>query len=342
MIGFYYGSSLPATESLKSGIYFIVNEGKGQLYRVRADATDAVLVAETTNASLIADVEQAKKDIQANATSVGSALASIKTITDSYGKTLKNITDEVSTIRTIANNAQEQATINETDIATANRKITANENAISTIEADYLKKEDKTELSGVINSKANQTALDAVSRVANAAATKTALEAEVTRAKGEEEALDERLVEVEAFFKLAEGEQLDTAFDTLVEIQNYLDTEGEVANKMLQDIADNAAAIKAADDKAVAAQNKANANATEIAKKAAQADLKALKDRVEANEGSITSINTALDGEDGVKAKLTAVDIKATNNATAIGTNTSNIEALMTALEWKQLNLKNI
>lgn len=326
MIGFYYGSSLPAPESLKSGIYFIVNEGKGQLYRVQADATDAVLVAETTNASLIADVEQAKKDIQANATSVGSALTSIKTITDSYGKTLKNITDEVSTIRTIANNVKEQATTNKTDIETANSKITTNEKAISAIKADYLKKEDKTELSGVIDSKA----------------TKTALETEVTRAKGEEKALDERLVEVEAFFKLAEGEQLDTAFDTLVEIQNYLDTEGEVANKMLQDIADNAAAIKAADDKAVAAQNKANANATEIAKKAAQADLKALKDRVEANEGSITSINTALDGEDGVKAKLTAVDIKATNNATAIGTNTSNIEALMAALEWKQLNLKNI
>lgn len=133
MIGFYQGSSLPEKANLKMGIYFIVSEGKGKLYRVLADGADAVLVAETTDASLIADVAKAKEDIQKNATSVAGAIASIKKITDLHGETLKNITDEASAIRTIAEGARDQAATNKTDIATANGKITANENAIKAI-----------------------------------------------------------------------------------------------------------------------------------------------------------------------------------------------------------------
>lgn len=137
MIGFYHGSSLPVTANLKSGIYFIVNEGKGKLYRVLADATEAVLVAETNNdtefAALQAAVEQAQKDIQANATSVAGALASIKKITDAHGETLGKITTEAASIRTLAQGAADQASTNKADIKTANEKIKANEDAIKAI-----------------------------------------------------------------------------------------------------------------------------------------------------------------------------------------------------------------
>ena len=137
MIGFYQGSTLPAKENLKMGVYFIVSEGKGKLYRVLADGADAVLVAETNNdqefATLSAAVEQAQKDIQANATSVAGALASIKKITDLHGETLQNITTEAASIRTLAQGAADQSATNKNDIATANGKITANEQAISAI-----------------------------------------------------------------------------------------------------------------------------------------------------------------------------------------------------------------
>lgn len=137
MIGFYQGSVLPAKENLKMGVYFIVSEGKGKLYRVLADGADAVLVAETNNdqefATLSAAVEQAQKDIQTNATSVAGALASIKKITDLHGETLQNITTEAASIRTLAQGAADQSATNKNDIATANNNIQANTDAIAAI-----------------------------------------------------------------------------------------------------------------------------------------------------------------------------------------------------------------
>lgn len=141
-------------------------------------------------------------------------------------------------------------------------RITAVEGDVATIMGDYLKDADKTELEGKISAKADTTALDAVSAVANAAATQDALTEEVNRAKGEEarieglvtaeaqraanaeSGLSDRLDEVEAFFHLAEGESLDAALDTLKEIQTYITGEGAAADQMVLDIAANAQAIE--------------------------------------------------------------------------------------------------
>lgn len=90
---------------------------------------------------------------------------------------------------------------------------------VEAIEDDYLKAADKTELSG-------------------------AIAAEQARAEGVESGLDARLVEVETFFKTAEDETLDTALDTLVEIQKYVTTEGAAADEMVKDIAANTKAIE--------------------------------------------------------------------------------------------------
>lgn len=171
---------------------------------------------------------------------------------------------------------------------------------------------DKAAIEGAIALKADQTALDAVSGVANAAVKQSdynakveALEgedarieglvtAEVAKAREEEGKLDARLAEVEAFFELAEGEKLDTALDTLVEIQNYIVTEGVAADQMVLDIAANKKAIE---DHAATDHDFAAADATlkaelegKINGKVAQGDFDAVEDRVEVAEGKITVV----------------------------------------------------
>lgn len=141
------------------------------------------------------------------------------------------------------------------------------EGDVATIKGDYLKAADKTELEGKINAKADQTALDGVSEVANAAVKKAdydvkvaALEAEDARIAGlvateaadraaADEAIDARLEKVEAFFVGAaedegEGENLKNALDTLKEIQDFATGEGTAAAEMLESIAANAKAIE--------------------------------------------------------------------------------------------------
>lgn len=134
------------------------------------------------------------------------------------------------------------------------------QNAVDTLSGTHAT--DKKALEDAIALKADQTALDAVSAVANAAVKQAdydvkvkALEdedariaglvaAEAERAAGVEADHEERLVEVETFFKTAENETLDEALDTLVELQKYLGTEGAVADQMLLDIAANKKAIE--------------------------------------------------------------------------------------------------
>ena len=177
---------------------------------------------------------------------------------------------------------------------------------LGAVEADYLKAADKTELNNAIALKADQTALDAVSAVANAAVKQAdydlkvaaleaedarivgLVEAEAERAGGVEAGLDERLTEVETFFKTAEGETIDQAMDTLVEIQKYITEDGAAADQMVKDIAANKKAIE---DHVATDHDFAAADATlkaelegKINLKAAQADLTALTNRVTATE----------------------------------------------------------
>lgn len=114
-------------------------------------------------------------------------------------------------------------------------------------------------------------------------ADKSALEEEAARAAAAEEALDTRLVGVEAFFKTAEGETLDAALDTLKEIQDYITSDGTAAKEMVEDIAANTAAI--ATNTAAIATNAGNitknATAIETEKGRAEAAEKALSDRLD-------------------------------------------------------------
>lgn len=170
---------------------------------------------------------------------------------------------------------------------------------------------DKSTLEGAIALKADITALNAVSDVANAAVKQSdydvkvkALEDEDTRvaglvateksrAEGIEAGLDERLTEVEAFFKTTEGEKLDEALDTLVELQKYLGDEGAVADQMLLDIAANAKAIS---DHAAIDHDFAAADATLKDELTAEINKKADKTTVEAMDTAYKAADTALSG----------------------------------------------
>lgn len=206
---------------------------------------------------------------------------------------------------------------------------------------------DKKALEDAIALKADQTALDEVAGVANAAATKVELKAEEDRAKAEEARIEglvtaeaeraagveaglgERLDGVEAFFKLAEGEQLDTALDTLVEIQKYITDEGAAADQMVLDIAANAKAIEdhiATDHDFGAADEalKTELNA-EIAKKADATVVEAIDGRVEVLEGEM----------DTVEGKVSTLEGQMTEVQGAVATKAeqSALEAAVEALE---------
>ena len=222
---------------------------------------------------------------------------------------------------------------------------------------------DKATLEGAIALKADKTALEAVSGVANAAATKEefdaaveALEAEdvriaglvsaeAQRAAGVEAGLEERLVEVETFFKTADGETIDQAMDTLVEIQKYITEDGAAADQMVKDIAANKKAIEdhvatdhdfgAADE---ALEERVNA---EIAKKADKttvegiaADLDVAEGKIEVVEGKVSTLEGEMDAVEAAVA--TKAEAKALTDAvTALEGVDAGQETRIAALEAK-------
>lgn len=285
-----------------------------------------------------ADKEQVALDIaaavKAEEDARKEAVAGVQGAVDALAGT--HATDKKALEDAIALKANQTAL--EAEAATARAAEEANAAAIKVIADDYLKAADKAELVDDI---------EAVEAVANAAATKEAfdaavesleaedarivglVEAEAAKAREEEGKLDARLVEVETFFKTAEDETLDTALDTLVEIQKYLDGEGEVADQMLLDIAANKKAIEdhvavnhdfAAADAAI--EEKLNAA---IALKADASVVEAIDDRLEAEEGKVATLQGEM-----AQAKL---DIDAVEAAVATKAEAQALADAVEALE---------
>lgn len=174
---------------------------------------------------------------------------------------------------------------------------------------------DKAELEGKINLKADQSALDEVSGVANAAATKVALEAEIERAEGEEARIEglitaevERATEVEADFK-SRIEAMEVFWDTtedkdgvvnkLKEIQDYIASDETGAAEMLGSINKNKEDIAAMDEAYKAADDTLQGNIDTLSgvvdTKAAQSDLEELEGRMDDAEGAIEAVEGRLD-----------------------------------------------
>ena len=145
---------------------------------------------------------------------------------------------------------------------------TALKNKVATIEGDYLKAADKTELQGNI---------DTVSGVANAAKEK-----------------------IDTFMLAADVKE--GAVDTLKEIQDYITSDGAAAQKMTQDIAANAQAIKDEADRAKAAE-KVNADAIAVLNGAdtvegsVAAQVKAVADDLKDHKAAQVTKEAEVDGK---------------------------------------------
>ncbi len=279
-----------------------------------------------------------------------------KTVAEQIAEAVQVVQDEVDALeQTHATDKAELVKAIEDEAQTREEAVQGVQDAVDELAGTHAT--DKAALEAAIALKADQTALDAVSAVANAAATKEefdaaveALEAEDARIEGlvtaeaakareEEGKLDARLVEVETFFKTAEGQTLDEALDTLVELQKYLEEEGAVADQMILDIAANATAIEEMDEAYKAADEdlqdaidavegrmdtaEGDIDALEGRMTTAEADIDAVEGRMTTAEGAITALQQAV-GEGGsvdaqIDAKIAALDADVTSAAVEEG-----------------------
>lgn len=176
---------------------------------------------------------------------------------------------------------------------------------VDAIEADYLKAADKTALEGEIST-------------------------EKTAREEADSALDARLAKTEAFFVTTEGETLDTALDTLIEIQTYIKSEGAGADEMVKNIAANKKAIE---DEAARAKGIENGHETRIAA-LEDIDHEAYKAADTALETKLnSSIATKADSSvvTGINTRLTTAEGEIDSLQAAIGTDGSVTKAIADA-----------
>lgn len=192
-------------------------------------------------ADLVAEAATARAAEQANAAAAKAAQDDVDALEAKVGE----VPADKTVVQMIAE-AQTNATYDDTDL----------KNRVATIEGDYLKAADKTELQGNI---------DTVSGVANAAKNK-----------------------IDAFMLAADVKE--GAVDTLKEIQDYITSDGTAAQKMTQDIAANAQAIKDEADRAKAAE-KANADDIVILKGADTVEGSVAKAVKDAKDAVMTEVN---------------------------------------------------
>lgn len=217
-----------------------------------------------------ADATQKANAVQANVDELAGLVGTLP-----EGTTAKDVVDYV--------NIKTAGIATDAALGELQNQLSGVQGEVATIKGDYLKGSDKTELEGKINAKADQTALDAVSEVANAAVkqsdynTKVAaleaedarivdlIEAEAERADGVEKGLDARIKAVEDdYLKAADKEALQTQINTIMnnpdaegainsinEFTQYVEEHGTIADgfrtdidKNKEDIAANAKAIE--------------------------------------------------------------------------------------------------
>lgn len=251
-------------------------------------------------------------------------------------------------------------------------RVTAVEGDVATIKANYLDGEDKTELEGKINAKADQTALDEVSAVANAAATNAALTEEVNRAKGEEARIEGlvtaeaerasnaesglagRIETMEAFWAAAQADGTDSnVIDTLKEIQDYIASDETGATNMLAAIEANENAIEDMDAAYKAADATLQGN---IDKKVDTSVVEAIDGRVgaletasatHATKDEVQAVSDALDAYetahagDYTNAQIDAAIKVVADDVAALGDTYATDEELAQAIEGAKTDASN-
>lgn len=298
--------ALVTTGLNENAIYFFTNTHEiymgGNIYGVNPEtiatiqgAIAALQATDTTQGGKITDLETwmatAKTQISNNASAAeaaSNAAAAAQGDVDALEEYVGTLPEGVTASSIVAYIEEKTSGIATEGAMTAlSGRVSTVEGKVAAIEGDYLKAADKTELEGKITA-----------------------EAEAREAADGE--LSDRLDEVEAFFQTAEGESLDAALDTLVEIQKYITTEGSEADQMVKDIAQNARDI----------------DALEGRMDTAESDIDAVEGRMTTAEGEIDALQAYFNGSgEGTVADMIADAVAAEAALRESGDATANAAA---------------
>lgn len=150
------------------------------------------------------------------------------------------------------------------------------------------------------------------------------ISAEETRAKGIEAGLRTDVDEMKAFFATAEGETLDTALDTLVEIQEYLNGDGSATGGIIDRVATAEEAIENLTGRVDTAED-------DIGDLESRAT--AVEGRATTLEGDVTALETKTAGFTGtIKARVDEVAGAASAAQSAADAAQGDVDALETVV----------
>lgn len=167
---------------------------------------------------------------------------------------------------------------------------------------------------GAVKTNADNIAENAAA-IAQAAGDITALD---TAYKAADQALDTRLAKVETFFEGAAEDgknNVEKALDTLVEIQNFIDTDGTTAQAMVEDINANTAAVTYLKSVVDLAQGSSLGGKLEALENSINDNTGAISD----NKSDIEDLQAITNGYSGNNAIKTAVDAAAEAAEAAAG-----------------------
>lgn len=268
-------------------------------------ATNAQNISTNTNdiTGLKTDVSGIKNDYLKKADAPGYADILTQTLASSTYATKDELADDVEGLLGKSGDA---ATAN--TIYGAHAHATAAESAAaaaSTAAQGAQNTANQNEAAFEAYQSSNDAAVAEIKKKAEAAATADALKEEVDRAGAAEKALgeaiaseatartsavnglDARLDTIEVFFATTEGETLDTALDTLKEIQDYLNGDGDATKGLISRIATNADDIDALEGRMTTAED----NITTVTNNLAAE----ITNRTNAVSGAITTANAYTD-----------------------------------------------
>ena len=211
---------------------------------VKATA-DAAASKAAANETAIGTANTNIGDLQTRMTTAEGTIASNKASTEANTASITTLNGQVATkaeqsaldaaIGDISKNASAIKTLNETTIPSINTEIGKKANT-----ADLYT---KTEIDNAIATAKSEATYDDTKVKEDIAANSKAISDEVSRATTAEAGLSGRLDKVEDFFEFADGDTVNTALDTLAEIQDYLDTEGAEVDELLTKVNSNEEAI---------------------------------------------------------------------------------------------------
>ena len=222
--------------------------------------------------------------------------------------------DTEAEIRSAADNAlservDDEAEIRRADDALLTSTINGVSERLAAVEADYLVYQDKADVLLAVSG-AHNTAIEAVNAAASAQTT-----------------ADEAKAKIEGF--MAAAEIGGAAIDTLIEIQNYIKSDGTAASEMLDAIAENKSAIAAESERAKGAEKTLDDNI--------KAETSARVEAINILSGALTTEITRAMGAESVNATSIANEVTRATNVesslqTALTTEINNRESADNAI----------